>query len=176
MPCWYYFSRPSNVACHDLTTYLRPPAYLVSLLGLGLKFIPKPRYTTHRLDRELERLKRNLYCAYVFAPREGEESEPFDSKYHLPTNYCPPRHHIPIEIRARYGAFCNALISKFKKRHCRPNLLPNQRKLLSLLQRSDQFIVGYADKNLGPYIIERDRYVYFAYRDHLSNKDTYKEL
>jgi hypothetical protein len=33
------------MAFHDLTTYLTPPANLPSLLGLGLKFIPTPRYS-----------------------------------------------------------------------------------------------------------------------------------
>ena len=34
-----YFNRPTNMAFHELTSYLSPPKNLRSLLGLGLKFI-----------------------------------------------------------------------------------------------------------------------------------------
>jgi hypothetical protein len=40
---WAYFSRPSNMAFHDLSTVIKPPKNLRSLLGLSLKFIPSPR-------------------------------------------------------------------------------------------------------------------------------------
>ena len=44
-PTWYYFSRPSHLAFHDFTRSKQPAKNLRSLLGLGLKFIPTPRYT-----------------------------------------------------------------------------------------------------------------------------------
>jgi hypothetical protein len=61
---WAYFSRPSNMAFHDLSTVLKPPKNLRSLLGLSLKFIPSTRmnvpwsayedHTFARFDRELK--------------------------------------------------------------------------------------------------------------------------
>jgi hypothetical protein len=64
MHTWAYFSRPSNVAFHDLSSVLKPPNNLRSLLGLSLKFIPSPRvnvtwkafeeHTFDRFDRELK--------------------------------------------------------------------------------------------------------------------------
>ena len=50
MPTWLYFSRSSNMAMHDLTTFRKPPSNIKSLLGLNLKFIPRPKFTTHDLD------------------------------------------------------------------------------------------------------------------------------
>ena len=42
---WYYFSRPSHLAFHDLTQSKQPAKKLRSLLGLRLNFIPTPRCT-----------------------------------------------------------------------------------------------------------------------------------
>ena len=44
-PTWYYFSRPSHLAFHDLTRRKQPAKNLRSLLGFCLKFIPTPRCT-----------------------------------------------------------------------------------------------------------------------------------
>jgi hypothetical protein len=43
MPLWLYFQRPTTMAFHDLTTRLKPPKNLRSLIGLNLKFVPNPR-------------------------------------------------------------------------------------------------------------------------------------
>jgi hypothetical protein len=61
---WAYFIRPSNMAFHDLSTVIKPPKNLISLLGLSLKFIPSPRtnvlltafedHTFARFDLELK--------------------------------------------------------------------------------------------------------------------------
>jgi hypothetical protein len=61
---WAYFSRPSNMAFHDLSMVLKPPKNLIYLLVLSLKFIPSPRvnvpwkafeeHTFARFDRELK--------------------------------------------------------------------------------------------------------------------------
>jgi hypothetical protein len=64
MHLWAYFIRPSNMAFHDLSSVLKPPKNLRSLLGLSLKFIPSPRVnvpwkafeeqTFAHFDRELK--------------------------------------------------------------------------------------------------------------------------
>ena len=51
-PTWYYFSRPSNLTFHDFTKKHKPPKNLLSLLGLGLKFIPTPSLTNSWSDSE----------------------------------------------------------------------------------------------------------------------------
>ena len=66
-----YWHRPTNLAFHDLTTYLRPPANLRSLLGLGLKFIPTPSYPTRPRellsdDGPLSHLERTLRLKCFF--------------------------------------------------------------------------------------------------------------
>jgi len=51
LPTWFYYQRPSNLAAHDLTRRMQimPPLNFRSLLGLGLKFIPRPSYTNSRI-------------------------------------------------------------------------------------------------------------------------------
>ena len=174
MPTWHYFERPTNTACHDLTTHTKPPPNFQSLLGLGLNFCPRPRFTTFELSDCLERLRGNLYNAYFFANKPSNAA--YDPKYHIRSGYVPPPHLIDIDLRCRFFAFKRRLIANFKKRKSRSNLLPNQRRLLAFLQNDERFIVGISDKNLGPCIIERDRYVSLAFRDHLSDKSTYTNL
>jgi len=57
-----------------------------------------------------------------------------------------------------------------------PNLLPSQQQALKWLLDHPELVVMSTDKNLGPAIIERERYVFYAYRDHLSDTSTYKQL
>jgi hypothetical protein len=49
MSVWYYFARPTNLAFHDLTPGKVMPSALKSLLGLSMKFIPTPKFTTHHM-------------------------------------------------------------------------------------------------------------------------------
>ena len=53
------------------------------------------------------------------------------------------------------------------------NLLPYQHETLHQLQQSENLLVVQYNKNLGPALIERDKYVYMVWRDHLSNQQTY---
>ena len=55
------------------------------------------------------------------------------------------------------------------------NLAPHKQRLLNELRENLDFIVFPADKNLGPCIIERDRYI-AACLDHLSDTTTYRRL
>ncbi len=55
MPCWFYFNRASNMACHNLCTYKRPPPNFCQLLGLGLNFCLIPKFTTWQNDKYLAR-------------------------------------------------------------------------------------------------------------------------
>ena len=48
MYTWHYFTRPINLAYHNLTQDNTTLLHLRSTLGLGLKFCPTPTYSTHR--------------------------------------------------------------------------------------------------------------------------------
>ena len=186
MPCWYYFSRPQNVACHDLTTVTPPPANFKSLLGLGLNFSPAYRYTTNyrELGRHIERFRCNLYNSYLYTRDLDEEQieqrkRQFNPKYYeydFHSRSVPARDRVPIELRSRFGAYKKGIRKLFHKKRGNPNLLPSQLRLLSWLRQQSTHIIGLTDKNLGPFIIERPMYVKWAFSDHLGNTTQYQQL
>jgi hypothetical protein len=54
--------------------------------------------------------------------------------------------------------------------------VPHQLRLLRSLQESTNLLVVRTDKNLGPAIVDRTKYVHHAFADHLSDKATYESL
>ena len=56
------------------------------------------------------------------------------------------------------------------------NLSPTAWRIINLLRRHDIYIVVPADKNLGPAILERDKYIRRCISEHLGNEKNYKVL
>ena len=82
-PTWYYFSRPSHLAFLDFTQQKQPPKNLRSLLGLGLKFIPKPHLTN--IWKKLEKTttpncQRAIHLRFHFAGSTNTSDEPYGPK------------------------------------------------------------------------------------------------
>ena len=63
-------------------------------------------------------------------------------------------------------------INKYKKR----NLSPTQLKILQSLRNNDSFIVTNSDKNLGPVIMEREKYIKLAFENYVDDYTTYRQL
>ena len=183
MPAWSYFSRPTNLAFHDLTRDLKPPKNLRSLLGLSLKFIPNPRYNVPWKAYKtiiLPRFDTDLRVKTFFATENpvDDGSQNYNPRMYIRSGWRPPEHIAPTpkEIPRRLNTFENQLHSLVKKQSCGSNLLPNQRLALRSLRNQDIFLVVQCDKNLGPAVIEKSRYIEMAFRDHLSDKKTYMRL
>jgi hypothetical protein len=179
MPTWYYFSRPINLAYHDLTSFLTPPKNLRSLLGLGSKFIPTPRHTKNwssMRESSFERLDRDLRLRSYFAGEGDNDDTDYNPKMYIKSKWTPPPWKFPRELPPRLDKFDATLAQIFKKRHGRPNLLPHQRRALTYLQTSDEFLIVNCDKNLGPAIIEKTSYIQMAYRDHFNDRTSYRRL
>jgi hypothetical protein len=175
MPCWYYFSRPSNLAFHDLTTSIPPPKNLRCLLGLGLKFCPTPSFSTASTVTSLDRFKRDLLCKTYFAGKPLK-NEDYDPKLHISSNWIPQDWMIPHAIHRRFRNFASSLQSIFHKTRCPSNLLWYQRRALACLQSNPELMIVHCDKNLGPAIIERSTYIRRALDDHLLDTSTYRQL
>ena len=204
MPYWYYQSRPTNYAFHNLTSYITPPPGLPKLLGLGLKFIPTPKWsptwtqierpTYERFDRDL---RVRAFCIghmdrpppipeELYQPgREAELSqalanrppEDYNPRMYQTSTWEPPKHLIPKAVPHRLAQFKASLTSKFsRRRRGKTNLLPHQRRALAQLRQQQQLLVVQCDKNLGPAVIERDRYIQYAFEEHLSDTSTYQRI
>ena len=184
MTSFFYFFRPTNLAFHDLTTRLKPPANLRSLLGLGLKFIPTPDYATKwphvatdpkgalsRLDRAVR-----LRCYFNDSPPLDDQDLDYNPRMYIPSEWTPPHWDAPRHVIQRLATFRDTLRPLFRKQTIRRNLPQFQRIALENLRTQDDFLVVHCDKNLGPAIIERNEYIRLAYRDHLNDRDTYQLL
>ena len=186
MPAWYYFNRPTNLAFHNFTSTIKPPSNLRSLLGLGLKFIPTPTFTnnpTNILNTTLEQYTRNLSCKTYYAVEEDDdnsntlEEEEFDKKMYIHSKTCPPDWKLPFTVVNRREIFKKAICNTFQKSRCASNLLPSQRRALRQLQQSkENLLVVQCDKNLGPAIIERDKYIMHAINHHFKDSSTYQKV
>lgn len=182
MPTWYYFTRPSHLAFHDFTKTKKPPKNLRSLLGLGLKFIPTPRYTNKwsRLQlTTMDRFRRSMYLRFYFATDNDDDppDDTYNPKMYVPSNWSPPYWTFPKRIvDERLNAFADQMKKIFKLRRGRTNLLPHQHRALQSLQQQRDFLIVPCDKNLGPAIIQTEDYLKIAFRDHLNDRTTYKCL
>ena len=171
MPAWYYYTRPTNTSCHNLCTTYQPPSNFQALLGLGLTFCPRPRYTNFNIIDKLDRFRRDLYT-YSFM---AQQSNPIPRLF-LRSTWEPPPHLINASLKRRTNNFSNELKKNFVKRKVRSNMLPYQRSILATLRQKKDFVVFPADKNLGPCILERETYIHRALHDHLLDTTTYQQL
>jgi hypothetical protein len=184
MTVFYYFNRPTNLAFHDLTSRLTPPKNLRSLLGLGLKFIPTPHLSTlsstlHSEEGAFPRLSRSidLRCFFVDSDHldPSEPSENYNPRMYINSDWSPPFSNVPRTLSRRLHHFEHLVTSKFRtKLKVKQNLLRHQRFALEHLRQQNDFLIVACDKNLGPSIIERDEYIRYAFRDHLSDPNTYQ--
>eukprot|EP00957_Ditylum_brightwellii_P181452 13821563-Ditylum_brightwellii.AAC.1 len=83
MLAWFYFSKPANPAFYNLCTRHKPSDNLCSLLGLGLKFCPTPRYTFHDSITTLLHFKRELYLKTYYAGSKTDPEE-YNPKMYIP--------------------------------------------------------------------------------------------
>ena len=176
MPAWYYFDWPSHLAFHDLTSDVTPPKNLCSLLGLGLKFCLTPRFTTSNLQPTLDQFKWDLWLKTHFASNPLNDTDTFNMKMYVKSHWTLPDWNILWGTQQRFHDFTNHLKPLFCRHHGQHNLLPHQRWALSLLHNNDDLLVVQCDKNLGPAIIEKLKYIKQMYHDHLNDSRTYRYL
>ena len=152
-PNWYYFSRPSHLAFHDFTQQKQPPKNLRSLLGLGLKFIPKPHLTNiwKKLEKTtMPNFQRAIHLRFHFTGRTNTSNEPYDPQMYVRSNWTPPRWtKPPVVLDKRLENFSSKLDKLFKIRTGKPNLLPYQTHALQKLQQHQDFLICPCDKTLG---------------------------
>jgi hypothetical protein len=186
MPTWFYFARPSNMAFHDLTTIRKPPSNLRSLLGLGLKFIPTPRYShspsylSEDKDSTLPQFERDLKLRCYFAsgdnqPTDSSDNPDYNPRMYIKTKWNPPPWAVPPIVDDRHTAFARRIRSLFSRRSGRSNLIRHQRETLQWLRDQDDFVVISCDKNFGPAIMEKPKYCRLVLQ-HLSTTGVYNQI
>jgi hypothetical protein len=167
-----YFLKAMNTTFHDLTGGKSLPVATRSLLGLGLKFIPTPRFAPSATDvmPSFDRIERDIGLKTFFAGRDqGKEIPELRAK----STWRPPLPPRPVDYRM--NSFLQGLRGLFHRRTGRQNLTPHQRQLLTSLQENESVIIANADKNLGPVGIDVEHYIKLGL-DHLLDPSTYELL
>jgi hypothetical protein len=165
-----------------LTSKIKPPQNLKSLLGLGLKFIPTPPRTTswnalNHVDplqpHGFERFGRDLRLRCYFAGSNNDDPD-FNRRMYPRSKWIPSSY--PSDVAKREKNFQLSLKKIFKTRKGKTNLLPHQHQALQYLRDQPDFLIVQCDKNLGPAIIEKEKYIELAFRDHFNDTETYRHL
>jgi len=176
MPPWLYYSRPSNLSFHNLCLPTFSPSLppgLKSLLGLGLNFCPRPQHSNGKNDVGLTRFNKDCQTRMFFAGSPPPESK---SGLFIRSDWKPDTNEIPVEFRARLSLFIKSTHPLYRRKPSPSSLLPPQKAALRWLTSHSNVIVFPTDKNLGPAIMERDRYIQRALDEHLSDTKTYRQL
>jgi len=106
-------------------------------------------------------------------------SPPFEkAELYTPNDEWSPSEPINEELLSRSTGFNFNIRRIFggTRRKAHSNLLPTQEAALRWLQLHPEIVVFNADKNLGPCIMEREEYLRYTWKDHLSDANTYQRL
>ena len=174
-----YHNRIKTTGFHNLCTNLTPPEGIASLLGLGLKFcVQQRKLDDATLEKGLARMKRDVRLKYLFADEDDDFDADFTKKLYIKSNWQPPWANQKVEqMLEEFGdAMRDKREKKKKTLKGSTNLTALQSRHLDSLRRDHRFITLITDKNLGPAIMERDRYVRTFLEEHLLNEETYLQL
>jgi hypothetical protein len=140
-----------------------------------LKILPNAKKTTgyEQFKKPKERFRKHIHAQMYFAGKDNDwnPKQLFIAKEDWEVDI----NELPRKFCARINVFCKKLRSQFQSQGGTPNLTRHQQQLLETLRKSQDFIVFPSDKNLGPCIIERTKYMQAALH-HLSDAATYERL
>ena len=164
---------PLNAKYHNLCEPdTAIPSGTQNLLGLGLNFIPNPLRSSDASAVQLTRFIRDVHTrAYFVGDREKVIPKLF-----IRSHWEPKEKFKIQDLAHRLELFSIGIRHLFQAQPIESNLLRIQMTALRSLKSSKDLIVFKTDKNLGPAIIERNRYINRALEDHLLDKTTYSRL
>jgi hypothetical protein len=169
-----YFGRNRNMKFHNLCTKLTPPTGLASVLGYDLKHCVQHASPRPDIEESFSRFNRDVRIKYTF--RDQPDTE-YDPKLYVKNNEWDPDHASSVieqELRNFEGQI--RALTRSNTPPNKSNLTPRQLEIILALQNDKRFIIGATDKNLGPFIIEREVYIKRCFQDHLLNTSNYKRL
>jgi hypothetical protein len=127
-----FFSRSTNLSCHNICSILSPPPLYRTPLGLGLNFCPLPLQITGKkaINQTVDRFRKDIHTKISFADFPNDDW--INSKrLFIRSDWSPDSDTIPIESRARVSCFLGRL-------QMLTNLTPYQTTLLEGLRDSDE--------------------------------------
>jgi hypothetical protein len=143
---------------------------LLGTLRLNLNFGISLKPNKEKTPIDFERLRRSIRLKFTkFPPKK----ETFILKLYYKSDWPPPN--APKAIEMAVNKTKKAFMKSWKHPHLE-NLEQNKIDLLKSIKKERKYIIIASDKNLGPCIIEIDRYIKKYLEDHLNKTITYKEL
>jgi len=171
----------TNKAYHNKTKKSSAPRGSKSVLGLGLKYCVKHPRPSHKIQKNIDRLKRDIRRSIIMTnnppPESDQPREPYIKLFHKPSDW-NPENCGDKKVEAALTAF-ERDIKRTRKRFMKPtvsNLRPSQYKTIKKLQNNNDIIVIEADKNLGLVLYDREEYMERAISEHLGNEDVYERI
>ena len=167
-----YFSKPHNFAFYNLTNDKIVHPVASQVLGLSLKFIPTPTYTSgwDIFDQAWSCFEQNAHLQIHFA---GTESNFQPTQLYLKSAYRAPLP--PPEIDNCLCSLETALYPLFKCHKGENNLTQFQQRIFKTLTNNDSIVYAHSDKNLGPIAIKLTCYIHDSLH-HLKDSSTYTIL
>ncbi len=175
-----YYTRPGNMAYHNLCTTATPPPGTAALLGLGLKFCIESPRPFQDLDSSMQRFRRDMrmHCRFNLGAttNDGEDEDEYNPRLYIRSQWTPPL--APSNFEFGFDNFDKLVTDErrslpWTRRH---NMDPSQRHVLGQLTTRPDLIVLQTDKNLGPCVIERDVYIKQVLNEHLLQEENYERL
>lgn len=182
-----YFFEIKNMQSHNLCTLLTAPFDHGNLLGLGLKFCFQKRLPPAKHTHAMTDLRHNVRIRKWITKHGNKDMGDPEAKYHntsynpkvyIKTDWNPPK--ADEHIEKSLDDFEKGLIEKSILKNIsweqHLNITEHQYDLLNLLGKHDYFIIVESDKNLGPVIMERAKYIRMVLDGHLLDTNTYRRL
>ena len=168
-----YFARPLNRQLHNLLDFGKPTPGLTSVLGMGLNFCIKKPLPTNIIKNTFDRLRRDVRRINFWYNNVSDDSD-YNPKLYISRHKWFDRAPLPVEMGIdNFEAEYLQLSKRRYNRPTTPNISQAKLQLAAQQKENDHTIVVPADKNLGPCILDRERYITRAMEEHLGDEDTY---
>ena len=143
-----------------------------NLLGLGVNFCLKYTKPGNKYEETFDILKKDIRRIYFFSDKP-EDSSRYIKNIYIPSKweFDPAEEIIEDQLLSFERELKNAA-QRFQVRR-KSNITKLQLTTLKKLHKNDNFIVAPSDKNLGPVIMERYKYIKRAIKEHLGDATFY---
>ena len=120
---------------------------------LRVNFCPTTLQPMLNINKSMERFEIDLHICSVFSG--SEDIMPLSNpKIYVKSKWEPPAWDISLALKRRLRTFRKALEPKFSFRPIRHNILPHQRRTISIIKSNPKLMVVQTDKGLGSEAIE----------------------
>jgi hypothetical protein len=144
----------------------------ITMLTLGLKFIPTPKNSTlSNLNDELLNFRKRLGISKLFHNDINETEDDFDSTIYVPKLDTDVKKEEFIQSALKDAPITNEFITKLRKHITTESLnfttskqkrirntSKEEREQFNKLLKDENLMLGFTDKNLGPCILDKEQY------------------